>query len=122
MNGQWVKGWNGGLTGPNTPSTPTVAESCAKHAYNKALSSRKPGQALPVCPSCNDYYIPVACGTDTVAIAVGPDREATATLIAKAPRLEEEVERMERALILILSVSHPTIDREIRAIVKEALR
>lgn len=118
MNRNWVKGWNGGLTGPNTPATPTVAQSCAKHAYYNA----RKGEQRPPFPSTSDYYIPISCGTDTVAIAVGPDREEIATLIAKAPRLEEEVERMERALIRILSVSHPTIDREIRAIAKEALR
>ena len=93
MNRQWVKGWNGGLTGPNTPSTPTVAQSCAEHIQRKALETWKSGQPYPPFPKCSDYYIPIACGYDTVAIAVGPDREATADMIARAPRLAEELNR-----------------------------
>ena len=86
MYRQWVKGWNGGLTGPNTPSQPTVHYSIAMRAY-------RDGEGKVPHPKCGDYYIPIACGDDTVAIAVGPDREATADMIARAPRLAEELNR-----------------------------
>ena len=86
MNRQWVKGWNGGLTGPNTPSSPTVHYSIAMREYYD-------GKGTVPFPKCGDYYIPIACGMDTVAIAVGPDREETAELIARAPRLAAELNR-----------------------------
>ena len=81
---QWVKGWNLGLTGPNTPALPTVSMSLAAHRSHDSEGK------IPY-PSTKNYYIPIACGDDTVAIAVGPDREATADLIAKAPQLEQEL-------------------------------
>ena len=85
MSRQWVKGWNGGLTGPNTPCTPTVAQSCANHVHYAAMER---GDYTTKGTQPHDYYIPIADGMDTVAIAVGPDREATADLIIRAPRLE----------------------------------
>jgi hypothetical protein len=83
---KWTKGWGHGLTGPNTPSTPTVAESC--HRYDWTHDKRED------YPQPCDYYIPISVGQDTVAIAVGPDREQTANLISAAPEMLELLKYM----------------------------
>lgn len=111
----WVKGWNWGLTGPNTPSTPTVGMACAVHDHNKAMDNWKQGQPFPKSPTWFDYYIPIACGTDTVAIAVGPDREATADFIVKACVMEQELaiakERIAALERTLQSLKDVVVDR-----------
>ena len=67
--GEWVNGWNKGLTGPTTPSSrnPTVDE--------------------------NREFIPISNGMETVAIIIQQENnsmnelEANAKLIASAPEL-----------------------------------
>lgn len=86
MNGQWVKGYNGGLTGPNTPWQPTVHHSIA--------CRRWANDSAPY-PKDEDYFIPIACGHDTVAIAVGPDREATADLTIRAQGMKAALQRIQ---------------------------
>jgi hypothetical protein len=121
MSRRWVKGWNGGLTGPNTPSTPTVSMSLAMHAYHEAMSERKAGQPMPKYPSTADYYIPIALGSDTVAIAVGSDRERTADLIVKADRMEDILVKISE----VIDASMPpysSLYEELHSLIKEALR
>lgn len=74
----WVNGWGEGLTGPNTPSEPTVSYSL--HHYDWQRNKRD-------YPKAVEYYIPISIGTDTIAIVVGPNRESDAKLIAAAPDL-----------------------------------
>jgi hypothetical protein len=92
MKRDWVKGWNGGLTGPNTPWHPTVHYSIVYNEWENDKTHTKR------YPEAYDYFIPIACGSDTVAIAVGPDREEIATLIAKAPRMEETITQLSEEL------------------------
>jgi hypothetical protein len=114
MKRNWVKGWNGGLTGPNTPAAPTVAMAVEEDRYNKGETTRYPQSA--------DYYVPVSCGDDTVAIAVGPDREEIAELIARAPALEERVLALESVLLKIQSICHPSIDRNILKLIHDSFK
>lgn len=68
--GTWIYGWNGGLTGPRTPSI--AGPTCA-------------GRGV-------DNWFPVSRGMDCVAIAVGDtamEACANARLIASAPDLLE---------------------------------
>lgn len=95
-NKRWVNGWGDGLTGPNTPSTigVTVHHSIARdnwhHAADTWTRQRNKGidtGPFPPVPASEDYFIPVSEGTDTIAIVVGPDREANAQAISALPDL-----------------------------------
>jgi hypothetical protein len=95
-NKQWVNGWGDGLTGPNTPSVigVTVHHSIARENYYAAAKEWAIQRAkgvdtgpYPPAPQCEDYFIPISEGTDTIAIVVGPDREANAQAISALPEL-----------------------------------
>jgi hypothetical protein len=94
-NKQWVNGWGDGLTGPNTPSVAvTVRQSIDRYDYRHAADNwtrhRNNGIDTGPCPTpppCEDYFIPISEGTDTIAIVVGPDREVNAQAISALPDL-----------------------------------
>ena len=92
--GPWTNGWGLGLTGPNTPPCRgvTVAEACAWYDWYKAHAE---GKDLPA-PKPSEYYIPISVGSDTVAVAVGPNREGNACLISKAPAGYELAKLVEK--------------------------
>lgn len=86
-SGPYTNGWGWGLTGPNTPRSGgvTCEDACEDYAYMKKLNERKESDPFPEYPKIK--YIPISVGQDTLAIVVGPNREANAKLFAAAPRL-----------------------------------
>jgi len=95
-NKRWVNGWGDGLTGPNTPSAMgvTAGHSVARdnwhHAADAWTRQRNKGidtGPFPITPSCDDYFVPVSEGRDTIAIVVGPDRVENAQAISALPEL-----------------------------------
>ncbi len=85
--GEWRNGIGSiGITGPNSPAIlgPTVKEQCENNTWLRTHLEED-------YPKCNHTVI--ASEQDTLAIVVGPNREANARLIAAAPDLLEALER-----------------------------
>jgi hypothetical protein len=90
--GPWIQGWNGGVTGPTTPSTSgaTVEEFLAIHRW-------KENSAIPY-PKSSEFYdlvvSPEGGYNRVIAICPHPDGSANAALIARAPALPELLEAL----------------------------
>ena len=87
----WVNGWGNGLTGPNTPnmSGVTVSESLRRQEYGDGR--------LSYDEWCE--HIPISLGDDTLAVVVGPNREANAAFIVQAVNCHDELVERLRAYV-----------------------
>jgi hypothetical protein len=100
----WVKGWNGGFAIAVGPDRKATAELIAKaHNVFEALENLTPG------------------GSEFVD---DPERclECIKQRIDNVVQVAKERNKAQNALRHIIEFAHPTIDREIIAIAKEALR
>jgi hypothetical protein len=78
MHTPWVAGHGkDGLTGPNTPSVPTLREFFDRDDYLE--------DKMTYNEWCN--HVPISMGMDTIGIAVGPNREKTAMIFAASQDL-----------------------------------
>lgn len=84
---EWVSGWNGGLTGPTCPAVGGVTAG-EQVAYRRWVDGGYVGDK----PEPMSY--PVACGMETVAIAIGKTMEQAkfrSHILAAAPELYESL-------------------------------
>lgn len=87
-----------GITGPNNPSC--LGVTCGEHID---IHNWKLGEPYP-----KSQHIPITKGMDTIAIAVGEDREGNAELITRAVNCHDE-------LLAALKYAHDKIIDDMRA-------